>query len=71
MHGRLTDGDVACELVGGTAVFLATPAAQFLSGRLVWANWAMDELVARKEEIVRKDLLKIVLSGEFGAGQFV
>ena len=67
---NFTDIDIAHELVGGTAVFLATPAATFLSGRFVSANWDVDELVARKDEIVSKDLLKVVLSGEFGAGQF-
>lgn len=38
-------------LPGHFCVWAATPAARFLHGRLVWANWDADELMARKEEI--------------------
>ena len=41
----------------------STPAADFLQGRLVWANWDVEELLQRKEEIVGKDMLKMVLGG--------
>ncbi len=37
--------------------------AEFLKGRLVWANWDLDQLLARKEEIEIGDLLKIELKG--------
>jgi NAD(P)-dependent dehydrogenase (short-subunit alcohol dehydrogenase family) len=54
------------ELAGGVAVWLSTKAAAFLDGRFMAVNWAVDELIARKEEIVSGDLLKIKLGGEFG-----
>ena len=37
--------------------------ADFLSGRMVWANWHVEDIMQKKEEIVEKDLLKMVLSG--------
>ena len=56
------------ELVGNTAVWLCQEKAKFLSGRFIAANWDMDDLVSRKEEIVKDDLLKLTLKGEFGVG---
>lgn len=58
------------ELPGGTAVWLATNGAKFLSGRYVSANWSVDELVERKEEIVKGDLLKVALTGKVGPDQW-
>lgn len=57
-------------LAGGAAVWLTTDEAKFLSGRYVSANWAVDELVERKEEIVGEGKLKVALVGTFGKGQF-
>ena len=54
------------ELVGGTAVWLCQEKARFLSGRFVAANWNVGDLVARREEIVKGDLLKLGLKGGFG-----
>ncbi|CAE7216314.1 hypothetical protein CFE70_010024 [Pyrenophora teres f. teres 0-1] len=54
------------ELVGGTAVWLCQEKARFLSGRFVAANWDVEDLLKRKEEILEKDLLKLTLKGEFG-----
>ena len=34
---------------------------QWMDGRLVSVNWDVDELMARREEVVRKDLLKFEL----------
>ena len=59
--------ELKVELAAGTAVYLASPQARFLSGRYVSANWDVDELEARKDEIVKKDLLKMDLKGEFGS----
>lgn len=53
-------------LVGSTAVWLCHEDAKFLSGRWIAANWDVEELVGRKEEIVKGNLLKPTLSGEFG-----
>ncbi|KAJ6440148.1 tripeptidyl peptidase SED3 [Purpureocillium lavendulum] len=59
-------------LVGGVAVWAAADAARcrFLSGRIVSANWDVDELRDRAEEIEEGDLLKMVLNGELGREQF-
>jgi NAD(P)-dependent dehydrogenase (short-subunit alcohol dehydrogenase family) len=53
-------------LCGGTAVWLASGDRHFLSGRYVAANWDVEELEARKEEIVRENLLTVCLTGSFG-----
>jgi len=58
------------ELAAGAAVYLASPQAQFLSGRCMSANWDVDELEARKDEVIEKNLLKMDLRGEFGSGLF-
>lgn len=58
-------------LVGGTTVWLAgQERAKFLSGRAVVANWSVEDLVERREEIVSGELLKMGLKGEFGKEQF-
>jgi NAD(P)-dependent dehydrogenase (short-subunit alcohol dehydrogenase family) len=51
------------QLSGHFAVWLASPEAEFLKGRFVWANWDVDELIERKEEIVKENLLKIGIVG--------
>jgi NAD(P)-dependent dehydrogenase (short-subunit alcohol dehydrogenase family) len=61
------------ELVGGFGTWLAGwqgADRAFLSGRYVTANWDVGELVGRREEILEGDLLKVRLSGRFGAEQF-
>lgn len=59
-------------LIGGTLVWLAADAerSKFLSGRTISANWDVDGLVERKEEIASKDLLVLDWKGEFGKEQF-
>ena len=54
------------ELVGGTAVWLATDDKRFLSGRKLSVNWDVEEVERRKDEIVSGDLLTMVLKGDFG-----
>ncbi|MCJ1417782.1 hypothetical protein MMC32_004127 [Xylographa parallela] len=51
------------ELSGRFAVWLAGGEAGFLRGRFVWANWDVEELVERKEEIERDGLLKVGVVG--------
>ncbi|CAG8977971.1 hypothetical protein HYALB_00001852 [Hymenoscyphus albidus] len=51
------------ELPGGFAVWLATPESEFLRGRFVFANWDVDGLKARAEEIKAKNLLTSDLRG--------
>ena len=43
---------------------MASGEADFLAGRFVYANWDVEELKARAEEIVDSDLLKIGMIGE-------
>ncbi|KAF2165935.1 hypothetical protein M409DRAFT_66880 [Zasmidium cellare ATCC 36951] len=42
------------ELPADFAVWLAGPQSDFLSGRYVWAEWDVDELVALKERVERE-----------------
>jgi hypothetical protein len=51
------------ELPGSYVVWLCSQDADFLKGRFVYANWDIDELKARKEEIVRENLLTLTLRG--------
>jgi hypothetical protein len=46
-----------------TAVWLASSEAAFLKGKLVWANWDMEELKAKAAEIQGSRLLTIGLEG--------
>jgi len=54
------------ELAGGTAVWLATEEARFMTGRFMSVNWSVEELAERKEEIVSGNLLNMELKGHFG-----
>jgi len=58
------------ELAGGMGVWLATDKAAFLNGKYVEANWSVDDLTARKDEIVSEGKLSMVLKGDFGRKQF-
>lgn len=60
----------APELVGGVAVWLATEKARFMNGRYMNANWNVDDLYERREEIEKGKLLQIDLNGTFGVEQF-
>ena len=59
------------ELTGGVGVWLSTGDKKFLSGRYTSANWDVEELEARKKEIMEGEKLKIQLGGDFGDGQFL
>ncbi|KAI5455816.1 hypothetical protein BGZ63DRAFT_397975 [Mariannaea sp. PMI_226] len=50
-------------LTGDFTAWLASEEASFLAGRLVWVNWDIDELLARKVEILEQNLFKTALSG--------
>ena len=58
------------ELAGCTAVWLCGEHAKWLSGRFVIANWDVEDLCERKEEVLKDDLLTIDLKGRFGKEQF-
>jgi hypothetical protein len=47
----------------GFTVWLASAESDFVRGRMLWATWDIDELKAKKDEILKGDLLKMILSG--------
>ena len=52
------------QLPAGFAVWLAAhPNARELNGRFIWANWDINELLERKDEIQKRDLLTLTLKG--------
>lgn len=53
-------------LAGSAVNWLASEQATFLKGRYVSANWDVEEILARKEEIVEKNLLTVGLIGAQG-----
>ncbi|EDR07455.1 uncharacterized protein LACBIDRAFT_298670 [Laccaria bicolor S238N-H82] len=55
------------ELAGAFAVYLTTERAEYLNGRFVSVNWDIEELEARKDEIVLKGLMREGLKGVFSA----
>ncbi|KAF3904270.1 C-factor [Arthrobotrys entomopaga] len=55
MHELLVDTP---ELAGDAMVWLGRERREWLSGRFVCVNWDVDELEAKKKEIVEGDLLK-------------
>ncbi|KFY17595.1 hypothetical protein V492_00537 [Pseudogymnoascus sp. VKM F-4246] len=44
-------------------VWIASPEAEFLKGKFVWANWDVDELKALTKEVKDSMLLRIYLNG--------
>lgn len=44
-------------------VWLASREAEFLKGKFVWANWDVDDLKARADEIKDSLLLRVLLNG--------
>lgn len=50
-------------LTGDFTAWLASEEASFLAGRFVWVNWDYEQLVARKTEILDKNLFKTALMG--------
>ena len=54
---------VLVSLPADFVVWAASPEAEFLKGRYVWVNWDIEELKARKEELVEKNLLTMGLRG--------
>ncbi|KAL7945474.1 hypothetical protein V8C42DRAFT_323252 [Trichoderma barbatum] len=55
----MTDGKVT----GQFFAWLASDESEFLSGRFVWAEWDVDELKAKKEQILKEDLLLSTIDG--------
>ncbi|KAI0145800.1 NAD(P)-binding protein [Hypoxylon sp. NC0597] len=59
MHQVLVD---EVQLPADTIVWLSSENRQWLNGRFVNAKWDMEELQAKKDDIVKKDLLKFRLT---------
>lgn len=59
------------ELTGGWALYLAQPKADYLKGSLTSANWDIEEMEARKDDI-EKGMLQIrwvsILPSSGGSG---
>lgn len=53
----------AVGLPAGFMVWLASPEGRFLKGKYLWANWDVDELKARKEQIEGSNFLELGLLG--------
>jgi hypothetical protein len=51
------------DLPANFIVWLTSPDAAFLQGKLVWANWDVDELKAKKNELVGSPQLTVGLIG--------
>lgn len=45
------------ELAAGTALYLSTPETSYLNGRLIFADWNMEELEKLKDSIINDNLL--------------
>lgn len=58
-EGGMTDG----KLTGAFFAWLSTDEADFLNGRFVWAEWDIEELKAKKVEILEKNLLLTTIDG--------
>jgi hypothetical protein len=49
------------DMPGNFCVWVVSPEAEFLKGRYIWAAWDVEEMMARKEEIIGKNLLRLSL----------
>ncbi|GJN79995.1 hypothetical protein PLIIFM63780_003519 [Purpureocillium lilacinum] len=63
MNGHQEEAPDSADLPGNFYVWLASKEAALLRGKLVWANWDAEELVARASEIANSRLLSTVLDG--------
>ncbi|KAJ9615597.1 hypothetical protein H2200_001672 [Cladophialophora chaetospira] len=61
-HGELPPMDTP-ELAGSFAVWSCSEEAKFLRGKLVWANWDVDEMKAKAEKIQGSPVFTIGLAG--------
>lgn len=60
----------SAELAGGVSVWLCTERARFLNGRLMIAEWDVDELLQKQSEIEREGILRVDILDKFGPEQF-
>jgi hypothetical protein len=62
LESRLAN-HLTASLPAGTMVWLTSSEAEFLKGKYIWANWDIEEMKARAEEIGGSDLLTMKLGG--------
>ncbi|KAH8649288.1 hypothetical protein BX600DRAFT_490094 [Xylariales sp. PMI_506] len=62
-HVKDETNSATVDLPGHFCLWLVSAEADFLRGKFVWVNWDVDELKARKEEILTTDLLDTKLGG--------
>ena len=48
-------------LPAGAVLWAASPEADFMRGKILWANWDVEELKAREDEIRKTDMLTLNL----------
>lgn len=58
------------DLIGGAALWLTTEGAKFMSGRLFNVTWDVEELIARRDEVVKENQLVFGFNGRLGKDQF-
>ena len=51
------------ELPPWSTVWAASPEAEFLKGKFIWSNWDVEELIAKKEELLSSHDLTLGLLG--------
>jgi len=61
--GKQKITDPVVELPASFIVWAASPEAEFLKGKFIWANWDVDELKAKKEELLASPQLTFGLLG--------
>ncbi|KAL7946714.1 hypothetical protein V8C42DRAFT_352267 [Trichoderma barbatum] len=57
------EGIDTLDLSGDFGVWAVSDEAEFLKGRMVWVNWDVDELKAKKDEIINSDMFTVGLGG--------
>ncbi|KAL4967486.1 SDR family NAD(P)-dependent oxidoreductase [Aspergillus stella-maris] len=63
VNPNITVGPDSVDLPAHFLVWLASDEAAFLKDKFVWANWDVQELMARKDEIQNSVLLRVTLNG--------
>ncbi|KAF2740078.1 hypothetical protein EJ04DRAFT_548582 [Polyplosphaeria fusca] len=57
-----TELGLAGDFVAWTAAEMGREGGEWLSGRFLWVNWDVDDVVGRKGEVVEKGLLRMALT---------
>ncbi|KAK5049319.1 hypothetical protein LTR84_004248 [Exophiala bonariae] len=63
INPKIPVGPDTVELPAHFLVWIASDEATFLRNKFVWANWDVEELKARREEIRSSSLLRVILNG--------